>query len=74
MKKVYLIEKVVHSNEKTSMRNLEYNPFGYFTNKEKGNEFVKNGKPIELLDSNGVSYIPKRIINEYKLTEIQLIS
>jgi hypothetical protein len=73
MKKVYIIEKVNSTNGKILGMFLEYSIVGFFTSKVKADEFVSKGNPIEICNSSGISYSPKRIINEYKMTEINLL-
>lgn len=73
MKKIYLIERIVSANGKVINVNIQYNAIGFFTNKEKAASFIQNGAPVELLDSNYKSYIPQKKINEYRITEVNVM-
>ena len=70
MKKVYVIEEIVNSNAKIVGYNVEYQPIGFFTNKVKAEEFLKNGTPIEKMNPTGGSYSPKKFVNKYRMTEL----
>jgi hypothetical protein len=73
MKKIYLIEKLLHVNGKLIGYNAEYEVFGYVTSKAKADDTIKNGRPIEKLDMFGKSFIPKQVVNEYRIKEVTLI-
>jgi len=63
MKKVYVIEEIINTDNKIVGYNLEYQLVGFFANKAKAEEFIKNGTPIEM-------YNTKRFINKYRMTEL----
>ncbi len=73
MKKVYLIEKLITRNGKLYGHNAEYEIIGYVSSKVKAEELIRNGRPIEKIDPFGNSYIPKQIVNEYKVREVSMI-
>jgi hypothetical protein len=50
--------------------NAQYEVVGYVTTKVKAQEIIKSGRPIEKLDMFGKSYIPKQIVNQYKMREV----
>jgi hypothetical protein len=70
MKKIYLIEELLTDNGKLIGFNAQYEIVGFVTNKVKAQEIIKTGKPIEKLDMFGRSYIPKQIVNQYKMREV----
>jgi hypothetical protein len=70
MKKIYVIEQLLTDNGRLMGFNAQYEIVGFVTSKAKAQEIVKSGKPIEKLDMYGKSYIPKQIVNQYKMKEI----
>lgn len=48
-------------------------PFGYTKDKSKIEEMLKNSQEIEIFDQFGDSFIPKKIIREFRITEIDEI-
>lgn len=72
MKKVYLIEELMTENGKLIGFNAQYEIVGFVTSKAKAQEIIKSGKPIEKVDMYGKSYNPKQIVNQYKMSEVNL--
>jgi hypothetical protein len=70
MKKIYLIEELLTDNGRLIGFNAQYEVVGYVTTKVKAQEIIKSGRPIEKLDMFGKSYIPKQIVNQYKMREV----
>lgn len=48
-------------------------PYGYTKDKSKVDDMLKNSKDIEVFDHYGDSFIPKKIIKEFRITEIDEI-
>jgi len=48
-------------------------PFGYTKDKTKIEEMLKNSQDIEIFDHFGDSFIPKKIIKEYRIIEVDEI-
>lgn len=48
-------------------------PFGYTKDKSKVEEMLKNSNNIEIFDHFGDSFIPKKIIKEFRIIEIEEI-
>jgi hypothetical protein len=73
MKKIYVVEQLLSNNGKLVGYNAEYEIVGFVTSKAKADEIIKSGKPVEKLDMFGNSFIPKQIVNQYRIKEVNAL-